>query len=253
MIYVLVGFGIILKIREKKVRGKIYYYVIILGLENLERFLSEIGFFYREKLERILKFVKKFNLNFDSLNVNYEFIFYVRDRFKLNFFDDKRSWSYRKVRKILWELMKEIYYCFDEFERLKEFFLRSIFIDWNEMVEWRKEIVEKMGIRVDRFFEYIKGKRKLSLRNYIKIVKVFGIDFEFMINVMRVFVRKYLSYVEIGRKFGIWNFSVRIIFESNMEKIKEFEEIRKIEFELIGEIFFDEKFKEGVVYLIFFF
>lgn len=86
----------------------------------MERFLSEIGFSHREKLERTLKLVKKPNPNLDSLNVNYELISYVRDRLKLNFSDDKRSWSHRKARKISWELMKEIYYRLDELERLKE-------------------------------------------------------------------------------------------------------------------------------------
>lgn len=249
--YALAGFGITSKIREKKVRGKTYYHVTISGSENLERFLSEIGFSHREKLERTLKLVKKPNPNLDSLNVNYELISYVRDRLKLNFSDDKRSWSHRKARKISWELMKEIYYRLDELERLKESLSRSILIDWNEMAERRKEIAEKTGIRADRLLEYIKGKRKPSLRNYIKIAKALGIDLEPTINAMRVFARKYSSYAEIGRKLGTWNSSVRIILESNTEKIKELEEIRKIELELIGEILSDEKLKEGVAYLIF--
>jgi len=249
--YGLAGFGIISKIREKKVRGKLYYHVTISGSENVERFLSEIGFSHREKLEKAKKLVKKFNPNLDSLKVNYELISYVRDRLKLNFSDDKRSWSHRKAREISWELMKEIYYRLDELERLKESLSRSILIDWNEVAERRKEIAEKTGIRVDRLLEYIKGKRKPSLRNYLKIAKALGIDLEPTIDAMRVFARKYSSYAEIGRKLGTWNSSVRIILESNTEKIEKLEEIRKIELELIGEILSDEKLKEGVAYLIF--
>ncbi|WP_461866217.1 replication factor C small subunit, partial [Thermococcus sp.] len=95
------------------------------------------------------------------------------------------------------------------------------------------------------------GKRKPSLRNYLKIAKALGIELEETIEAMRTFARKYSSYAEIGRLIGTWNSSVRIILESNTEKIEVLEEIRKAELKLLREILNDEKLKRGVAYLIF--
>ncbi|HII61535.1 replication factor C small subunit [Pyrococcus horikoshii] len=241
--YALAGFGIISRIQE--------YRVIISGSDNVKKFLNEIGFINRNKLEKALKLVKKDDPGHDGLEINYELISYVKDRLRLSFFNDKRSWSYREAKEISWELMKEIYYRLDELEKLKESLSRGILIDWNEVAKRIEEVAEETGIRADELLEYIEGKRKLSFKDYIKIAKVLGIDVEHTIEAMRVFARKYSSYAEIGRRLGTWNSSVKTILESNAVNVEILERIRKIELELIEEILSDEKLKEGIAYLIF--
>ena len=249
--YALAGLGIVAKVRSKIVKGCTYYYVVISGSENISRFLSEIGFSVEEKKRKAEALVKKPNPNIGSLYADRELISYVRERLKLKFYDDKIRWSPEKAKRIAWELMKEIYYRLDELERIEKVLSKSILIDWNEVARRRKEIAEKTGIRADRILEYIKGKRKPSLRNYLKIAKALSIELEETIEAMRTFARKYSSYAEIGRLIGTWNSSVRIILESNTEKIEVLEEIRKAELKLLREILNDEKLKRGVAYLIF--
>lgn len=249
--YVLAGLGVVAKVRSRTVKGRPYYYVVISGSENISRFLSEVGFSVEEKKRKAEALVKKPNPNVGSLYADRELISYVRDRLRLNFSDDKARWSPEKAKRIAWELMKEIYHSFDEFEWIEKVLSRSIVIDWNEVARRRKEIAEATGIRADRLLEYIKGKRKPSLRNYLKIAKALGIELEETIEAMRTFARKYSSYAEIGRLIGTWNSSVRIVLESNTEKIEILEEIRKAELKLLREILNDEKLKRGVAYLIF--
>ncbi len=249
--YALAGLGIVAKVRSKIVKGCTYYYVVISGSENVSRFLSEIGFSVGEKKRKAEALVKKPNPNIGSLYADRELISYVRDRLKLKFYDDKIRWSPEKAKRIAWELMKEIYHRLDELERIEKVLSKSILIDWNEVARRRKEIAEKAGIRADRILEYIKGKRKPSLRNYLKIAKTLGIELEETIEAMRTFARKYSSYAEIGRLIGTWNSSVRIVLESNTKKIEVLEEIRKAELKLLREILNDEKLKRGVAYLIF--
>ncbi len=249
--YALAGLGVVAKVRSRVVKGCTYYYVAISGSENISRFLSEVGFSAGEKRRKAEGLVKRPNPNLGSLYADRELISYVRDRLKLNFYDDKIRWSPEKARKIAWELMKKIYYRLDELERLEKALSRSIVIDWNEVVMRRKEIAEKTGIRVDRILEYIRGKRKPSLKNYLKIAKALGIEPEETIEAMRLFTRKYSSYAEIGRLVKTWNSSVRIALESNTEKIETLEEIRKVELKLLRELLNDEKLKRGIAYLIF--
>ena len=249
--YALAGLGIVAKVRSKTVKGCTYYYVVISGSENISRFLSEVGFSVEEKKRKAEALVKKPNPNIGSLYADRELISYVRDRLKLKFYDDKIRWSPEKAKRIAWELMKEIYHSLDELERIEKVLSRSIVIDWNEVARRRKEIAEKTGIRADRLLEYIKGKRKPSLRNYLKIAKALSIELEETIEAMRTFARKYSSYAEIGRLIGTWNSSVRIVLESNTEKIEVLEEIRKAELKLLREILNDEKLKRGIAYLIF--
>ena len=249
--YALAGLGVVAKVRSKTIRGCTYYYVVISGSENISRFLSEVGFSVEEKRRRAEALIKRPNPNVGSLYADRELISYVRDKLKLNFYDDKVRWSPEKARKIAWELMKEIYYRLDELERLEKALSKSVLIDWSEVAKRRKEIAEETGIRADRLLEYIKGKRKPSLRNYLKITKALGIELEETVEAMRTFSRKYSSYAEIGRLIGTWNSSVRVILEGNTEKIETLEEIRKAELKLLREILNDDKLKRGVAYLIF--
>ncbi|ASJ07737.1 replication factor C small subunit [Thermococcus siculi] len=249
--YALAGLGVVAKVRSKVAKERTYYYVVISGTENVSRFLSEVGFSVEEKRRKAELLIKRPNPNIGSLYADRELISYVRNRLGLNFYDDKIRWSPEKARRIAWELMKEIYYRLDELERLENALSRSIVIDWNEVARRRKEIAEKTGIRADRILEYIKGKRKPSLRNYLKIAEALGIELEETIEAMRLFAKKYSSYAEIGRLVGTWNSSVRIILESNTEKIDALEEIRKAELKLLKGILNDEKLKRGVAYLIF--
>lgn len=249
--YALAGLGVVAKVRSKTVRGRTYYYVVISGSENISHFLSEVGFSVEEKRRKAEALIKRPNPNVGSLYADRELISYVRDRLKLNFYDDKARWSPEKARKIAWELMKKIYYRLDELERLEKALSKSVLIDWNEVAEKRKEIAEKTEIRADRLLEYIRGKRRPSLRNYLKIAKALGIELEETVEAMRTFARKYSSYAEIGKLMGTWNSSVRIILESNTEKIETLEEIRKAELKLLREILNDDKLKRGVAYLIF--
>ncbi|MFA4720127.1 replication factor C small subunit [Pyrococcus kukulkanii] len=251
IIYALTGFGIIAKLKERKVKGKSYYYVIISGSENISRFLAEIGFSVEEKKEKAEKLIKRPNPNIGSLHIDKELISYVRDRLKMNFSDDKARWSPEKAKKIAWELMKEIYHRIDELEKLKKVLSKSLLIEWNEVAKRRKEIAEKTGIRADRILEYIKGKRKPSLKNYLKIAKALGINIEETIEAMKLFARKYTTYAEIGRIIGTWNSSVRIVLETNTEQLERLEEIRKAELKILNEILNDEKLKRGVAYIIF--
>ncbi|KUH33387.1 replication factor C small subunit [Thermococcus celericrescens] len=249
--YALAGLGVVAKVRNKVVRRRTYYYVVISGSKNISRFLSEVGFSVEEKRRKAEALIKRPNPNIGSLYADRELISYVRNRLGLNFYDDKIRWSPEKAGRIAWELMKEIYYRLDELERLENALSRSILIDWNEVAKRRKEIAAKTGIRADRILEYIKGKRKPSLRNYLKIAEALGIELEETIEAMRLFAKKYSSYAEIGRLVGTWNSSVRIILESNTEKIDALEEIRKAELKLLKGILNDEKLKRGVAYLIF--
>ncbi|WP_297508175.1 replication factor C small subunit [Thermococcus sp.] len=249
--YALAGLGVVAKIRSKTAKRRTYYYVVISGSENISRFLSEVGFSVEEKRRKAEALIKKPNPNIGSLYADRELISYVRDRLRLKFYDDKVRWSPEKARKIAWELMKEIYYRLDELEGLEKALSKSILIDWSEVAKRRKEIAEKTGIRPDRLLEYINGRRKPSLRNYLRIADALGIGLEETIEAMRTFARKYSSYAEIGRLIGTWNSSVRVALESNTEKIETLEEIRKAELKLLREILNDEKLKRGVAYLIF--
>ncbi|AEK73595.1 replication factor C small subunit [Thermococcus sp. 4557] len=249
--YALAGLGVVAKVRGKAIKGRTYYYVVISGSENISRFLREVGFSVEEKRRKAEALVKRPNPNIGSLYADRELISYVRDRLKLNFYDDKVRWSPEKAKRIAWELMKEIYHRLDELEKLEKALSRSVLIDWNEVAKRRKEIAETTGIRADRILEYIRGKRRPSLRNYLKIAGALGIQLEETIEAMRLFARKYSSYAEIGRLVGTWNSSVRIVLESNTEKIAALEEIRKAELKLLREILNDEKLKRGVAYLVF--
>ncbi len=249
--YALAGLGVVAKVRTKTLKERTYYYVVVSGSENVSRFLAEVGFSVGEKREKAEALVKKPNPNIGSLYADRELISYVRDRLRLNFYDDKIRWSPEKARKIAWELMKEIYHRLDELERLEKALSRSVIIDWEEVAKRRKEIAEKTGIRADRILEYIRGKRKPSLRNYLKIAEALGIELGETIEAMRLFARKYSSYAEIGRLVGTWNSSVRVILESNTEKIETLEGIRKAELKLLREILNDEKLKRGIAYLVF--
>ncbi|NJE04495.1 helix-turn-helix domain-containing protein [Thermococcus sp. MV11] len=249
--YALAGLGITAKVKERRVKKRPYYYVVISGSNNVSRFLAEVGFSIEEKRRKAEALIRNPNPNVGSLYADRELISYVRDRLKLRFPDDKARWSPEKARKISWELMKEIYHRLDELEKLEKALSRSILIDWNQVEERRKEIAEKTGIRADRILEYVRGKRKPSLRNYLRIAKALGIDLEETVEAMRLFAMKYSSYAEIGRLVGTWNSSVRIILEGNTEKIAALEEIRKAELGLLRGILNDEKLKRGVAYLIF--
>ena len=249
--YALAGLGVVAKVRTKTLKERTYYYVVVSGSENVSRFLAEVGFSVGEKREKAEALVKKPNPNIGSLYADRELISYVRGRLRLNFYDDKIRWSPEKARKIAWELMKEIYHRLDELERLEKALSRSVIIDWEEVAKRRNEIAEKTGIRADRILEYIRGKRKPSLRNYLKIAKALGIELGETIEAMRIFARKYSSYAEIGRLVGTWNSSVRVILESNTEKIEALEEIRKAELKLLRGILNDEKLKRGIAYLVF--
>ncbi len=249
--YALAGLGVVAKIRDKTIRGRTYYYVVISGSGNISRFLSEVGFSVEEKRRKAEALIKRPNPNLGSLYADRELISYVRDRLKLKFYDDKVRWSPEKARKIAWELMKEIYYRLDELEGLEKTLSKSILIDWNEVAERRKEVADKTGIRTDRLLEYIRGKRRPSLKNYLKIADALGIGLEETIKAMRTFAKRYSSYAEVGRLIGTWNSSVRVVLESNTEKIETLEEIRKAELKLLREILNDKKLKRGVAYLIF--
>ncbi|CAD5245035.1 replication factor C small subunit [Thermococcus camini] len=249
--YALAGLGVVAKVKNRIVKGRTYYYVVISGTENISRFLSEVGFSVEEKRKKAEALVKRPNPNLGSLYADRELISYVRNRLKLNFYDDKIRWSPEKAKRIAWELMKEIYHHLDELDRLEKALSRSIVIDWDEVARRRKEIAEKTGIRADRILEYINGKRKPSLKNYLRIAKALGIGLEETIEAMRTFARKYSSYAEIGRLVGTWNSSVRVVLESNTGKIETLEEIRKAELRLLREVLNDEKLKRGVAYLIF--
>ncbi|WP_258083703.1 replication factor C small subunit [Thermococcus thermotolerans] len=249
--YALAGLGITAKLRERRVKGKSYHYVVISGSENVSRFLREIGFSVETKRRKAEGLVKKPNPNVGSLYADRELISYVRDRLKLRFYDDKARWSPEKARRLAWELVKEIYYRLDELERLEKVLTRSLLIDWDEVAGRRKEIAEKTGIRSDRLLEYIRGKRRPSLRNYLKIAKALGVELEETIKAMRLFASRYSSYAEIGRALGTWNSSVRVVLESNTDRVDLLEEIRKVELRILRGILNDEKLKRGIAYIIF--
>ena len=255
LVYALSRFGIIAKLREKvnKNNNKTYYHIVISNSSNLKAFLDNIGFSQERKLEKLLEIIKDENPNLDVVTIDKGKIRYIRDRLKVKLTRDieKDNWSYNKCKKIAWELLKEIHCRLEELKEIETALEGSILIDWNEVTERRKEIAEKTGIRSDRILEYIKGKRKPSLKNYIKIANALGKNIEKTIDAMRIFAKKYSSYAEIGKILNTWNSSVRIYLETNTQEIEKLEEIRKVELKLVRDILNDEKLMDSINYVLF--
>ncbi|EHP87100.1 replication factor C small subunit [Methanotorris formicicus] len=253
--YALSRFGIIAKLREKinKNNNKTYYYIVISNSSNLKAFLESIGFSHERKLKKLSNIIKDENPNLDVITIDKEKIKYIRDRLKVKLTRDieKDNWSYNKCKKIAQELLNEIYYGLEELKEIEKTLEESILIDWNEVEKRRKEIAEKTGIRSDRILEYIKGKRKPSLKNYIKIANALDKYVEKIIDAMRIFAKKYSSYAEIGRILNTWNSSIRIYLESNTQEIEKLEEIRKVELKLVRDILNDEKLMDSISYVLF--
>ncbi|AFK21849.1 replication factor C small subunit [Pyrococcus sp. ST04] len=249
--YALSGLGIISRVKERHEKGRSHYYVVISGQNNVSRFLTEVGFSVEDKRKKAETLIRGSNQNIGYLYIDRELISYVRNKLRLTFHENKAHWSPEEARKISWELMKEIYHRLSELERLENALSRSLIIDWEEIRKRKEEIAKKTGIRVDRILKYIKGERRPSLRNYLKIAEALGIDMKETVEAMRLFARKYSSYAEIGRLVGMWNSSVKGILEGNTERIDVLEEIRKAELKLLRDILSDEKLKRGIAYLIF--
>ncbi|XRO74856.1 replication factor C small subunit [Methanocaldococcus sp. 28A] len=255
LVYALLRFRIIAKLREKlnKDNNKTYCHIVISNSSNLKAFLENIGFSQERKLKKLLEIIKDENPNLDVIIIDKEKIKYIRDKLKIKLTRDieKDNWSYNKCKKISQELLKEIYYRLEELKEIEKVLEESILIDWKEVEERRKEIAEKTGIRSDRILEYIKGKRKPSLKNYIKIAKALNKNIEKTIDAMRIFAKKYSNYAEIGKMLNMWNSSVIIYLESNTQEIEKLGEIRKVELKLVRDILNDEKLMDSISYVLF--
>ncbi len=251
--YALAKYGIISKLKTKhnKKYGKDYYYVIISNSFNIKKFLEEIGFNQDRKYNKAKELLKNENPNLDVVAIDKSKIRYIADRLKIQFSDDKNSWGYSKTKNIGFEISKKAYYKLEEIKTLKKAINNSILIDWSEVAERRKEISEKTGIKSDRILEYIKGKRKPSLKNYIKIAKCLNVEIEDTVEAMKYFAKHYTSYAELGRIMGMWNSSVRLCLEDNTCNIDKLEEIRTAELKIINEILNDEKLTEAIAYVLF--
>ena len=251
--YALAKYGIISKLKTKhnKKYEKDYYYVVISNSSNIKKFLEEIGFNQDRKYNKAKELLKNENPNLDVIAIDKSKIRYIANRLKIQFSDDKKRWGYAKTKKTSFEISKKVYYKLEEIKTLKKLIDKSILIDWNEVAKRRKDIAEKTGIRSDRILEYIKGKRKPSLKNYLKIAKCLNMNIEDTVEAMKYFAKHYTSYAELGRIMGTWNSSVRLYLEGNTCNIDKLEEVRTAELKIIDEILNDEKLTDAIAYVLF--
>ena len=251
--YALAKYGIISKLKTKhnKKYEKDYYYVVISNSSNIKKFLEEIGFNQDRKYNKAKELLKNENPNLDVIAIDKSKIRYIANRLKIQFSDDKKRWGYAKTKKTSFEISKKVYYKLEEIKTLKKLIDKSILIDWNEVAKRRKDIAEKTGIRSDRILEYIKGKRKPSLKNYLKIAKCLNMNIEDTVEAMKYFAKHYTSYAELGRIMDTWNSSVRLYLEGNTCNIDKLEEVRTAELKIIDEILNDEKLTDAIAYVLF--
>ena len=251
--YALAKYGIIANMNTKgnKKYNKDYYYIIISNSSNIKLFIENIGFNHEEKRNKSKKILKNENPNLDSVVIDKSKIRYVADKLKIQFSDDKKRWSYFKSKNIGFEISEKIYYKLEEIKNIKKIIGNSLLIDWNEVAEKRKEISKKTGIRSDRILEYINGKRKPSLENYIKIAESLNFNIKETIEAMKYFAKYHTSYAEIGRYLKTWNSSIRLCLEGNTYNIDKLEKIRKTQIKIIDDILTDEKLKDSVAYILF--
>ncbi|AEH06559.1 replication factor C small subunit [Methanothermococcus okinawensis] len=253
--YALAKYEIISKLKTEhdKKHDKDYYCVIISDSSNIGKFLEEIGFYDKDKYNRAKTLLKNENPNLDVIAVDKSKIRYIADRLRIQLDNDyKKILGYAETKKTSFEISKKVYYKLEELKTIKKLIDKSILIDWDEVEKRKKHISEKTGIQSDIILEYINGKRKPSLKDYLKIAKCLNINIEDTIEAMRYFAKHYVGYAELS--MGTWNSSIQSYLEEktydNID-ITKLEEIRAVELKILNETLNDEKLMDAIAYVLF--
>jgi len=143
--YLLLRFGIVSRIREKKINNRIYYRIFISGNEFIRNFEKKIGFLLRSKKEKLkLLCGKKQSTNVDFIPNIQELLKEAREKLKISkerFYKTKNGYRYENgMRKISRSKLGEIVQI-NRIEGLLKFLVESD-VFWDEIVDIR-EVEEK--------------------------------------------------------------------------------------------------------------